>query len=98
TDEALALLWRQRWEGNVRELESLVYKLVVLHPIAGSAATVEAHHVLEIAARFSIEIVRRLPSRHPDRADLVAALRVTRKPGGRANKTRAAAFLGWDPD
>jgi hypothetical protein len=32
------------------------------------------------------------------RGDLLAALRVTRKPGGRLNKTRAALYLGWDPD
>ena len=27
-----------------------------------------------------------------------AALRVTRMAGGRINKTRAALYLGWDPD
>jgi DNA-binding NtrC family response regulator len=94
TDEALALLWRQSWEGNVRELENLIFKLVLLHP--GESVTPEA--VGEICRQFGIELVRRLPSRHPDRRDLVAALRTTRKAGGRLNKTRAAQYLGWDPD
>lgn len=99
-DEALALLWRQSWAGNVRELESFVYKLVLLGRDArgSSAAAVEPSHVADIAGRFSVPLVRRLPSRHPLRSDLLAALRVTRKAGGRLNKTRAALYLGWDPD
>lgn len=100
SDGALALLWRQRWEGNVRELENLVYKLVVLnrasHGRAGDMLSCE--HVALVAGRFQIELVRRLPSRHPQRADLLGALRATRKAGGRLNKTRAALYLGWDPD
>ncbi|HEV8113415.1 MAG TPA: sigma 54-interacting transcriptional regulator [Planctomycetota bacterium] len=100
SDEALALLWRQPWNGNVRELESFVYKIVLVgHRAPGSGAhTVEPPELLDIARRFSLPIARRLPSRHPLRSDLLAALRVTRKPGGRLNKTRAALYLGWDPD
>ena len=100
SDEALALLWRQPWNGNVRELESLIYKLVLLGRARGGRAVdpVGPLQVLEIAARFSLQIVQRLPSRHPLRGDLLAALRATRKPGGRLNKTRAALYLGWDPD
>jgi len=100
SDETLALLWRQPWEGNARELENLVYKLVVFGPgrRRGSSEIVQPEHVQEIAAQFSLRLVRRLPSRHPARADLLSALRVTRKPGGRLNKTRAALYLGWDPD
>jgi hypothetical protein len=99
-DEALALLWRQPWAGNVRELESFLFKLVLLERRhAGSAAVhVQPLHIFEIARRFSLPTVRRLPSRHPSRADLLAALRVTRMPTGRTNKTRAALYLGWDPD
>ncbi len=100
SDEALALLWRQPWVGNVRELESFVYKVVLLgHRAPGSVAqAVEPPQLLDIARRFSLPITRRLPSRHPLRTDLLAALRITRKPGGRLNKTRAALYLGWDPD
>jgi hypothetical protein len=99
-DEALALLWRQRWDGNVRELESFLYKLVLLARGERGRAVeiVEPAQVRDIAGRFSLQLVRRLPSRHPLRSDLLAALRVTRKPGGRLNKTRAALYLGWDPD
>jgi hypothetical protein len=100
SDESLALLWRQPWEGNARELENLVYKLVVFGPgrKRGSIEIVEPVHVRTIAAEFGLRLVARLPSRHPSRADLLSALRITRKPGGRLNKTRAALYLGWDPD
>jgi len=36
SDEALALLWRQPWPGGIRELENLVYKLVLLAPGEGA--------------------------------------------------------------
>ena len=49
-------------------------------------------------AGFGDELLRRMPSRHPRREDVAAALAVTRRDSGRANKTRAAAYLGWDPD
>ncbi len=100
SDETLALLWRQPWEGNARELENFVFKLVVFGPgrKRGTVETVEPAHVESIAAEFGLRLVARLPSRHPSRADLISALRITRKPGGRWNKTRAALYLGWDPD
>jgi hypothetical protein len=100
TDEALALLWRQPWDGNVRELENLVYKLVVLNRTSRGRAgdSLSCEHVGLVAGRFHVDLVRRLPSRHPQRADLLGALRTTRKVGGRLNKTRAALYLGWDPD
>ncbi len=100
TDEALALLWRQPWSGNIRELENLVYKLVVLTRAQRGRApgAVSCEDVALVASRFQVELVRRLPSRHPSRADLSSALRTTRKLGGRLNKTRAAMYLGWDPD
>jgi DNA-binding NtrC family response regulator len=94
TDEALALLWRQPWHGNLRELEGLVHKLALLH--AGSA--IGPDEVQATALRFRLELVPRLPSRRPDRAALRAALDATRTAGGRVNKTRAALYLGWDPD
>jgi two-component system nitrogen regulation response regulator NtrX len=100
TDDALALLWRQRWDGNVRELENLVYKLVLLNRASRGRAgeTLSCEHVALVAGQFHLDLVRRLPSRHPARADLLGALRTTRKLGGRLNKTRAALYLGWDPD
>jgi two-component system nitrogen regulation response regulator NtrX len=99
-DDALAFLWRQSWSGNVRELESFVYKLVLLGRVDGARrlGSIRAELVREMAGRFSMQLVPRLPSRHPRPGDLIAALRATRMPGGRTNKTRAALYLGWDPD
>lgn len=93
-DEARALLWRQRWDGNLRELEGFVFKLVLFH--AGSSVGQSQLH--ELAADFRISLEKRLPSRHPRRADLLAALWTTRKRAGAVNKVRASAYLGWDPD
>ncbi len=100
TDEALALLWRQPWEGNIRELENVIYKLVLLQPSEGGArrAAIDPAHVARVARSFQLELTRKLNSRHPLRTDLIAALRVTRMSGGRINKTRAAHYMGWDPD
>ncbi len=94
SDDALALLWRQAWPGNVREIENLVYKLV----LAQAGAQLGAGEIVAVAQESGLELARRLPSRHPDRRDLLAALRTTRTAGSRANKTRAAIYLGWDPD
>lgn len=94
SDDALALLWRQPWPGNVREIENLVYKLV----LAQAGAQLGAADVVAVAQESGLALARRLPSRHPDRRDLLAALRTTRTAGSRANKTRAAIYLGWDPD
>ncbi len=93
-DAALALLWRQSWAGNVRELEQFVHRLVVLHP----GAELGEEELVRAAQRFGRSTLARLPSRHPRRGDLESALAVTRTAGGRANKTRAALYLGWDPD
>lgn len=93
-ESALALLWRQRWEGNVRELEGVIYKTVAFHP----GSVVGAGEVRELARRFRIELVERLPSRRPRLEDLRSALRITRHASGSINKTRAALYLGWDPD
>jgi hypothetical protein len=93
-DDALALLWRQSWPGNVRELEQFVHRLVVLHP----GEELGEPELARAAERFGRATLARLPSRHPRRIDLEAALATTRTSGGRANKTRAALYLGWDPD
>jgi putative methionine-R-sulfoxide reductase with GAF domain len=93
-ERALALLWRQRWEGNVRELEGLIYKVVAFHP----GEVVSGEQVGSLARRFHLDLVERLPSRRPHAADIQSALRITRHASGSLNKTRAALYLGWDPD
>jgi len=100
TDEAVALLWRQRWDENLRGLENLAYKLVLLRggTGAGAADAVTPDDLVRLGRRFGLEFVQRLPSRHPERRDVVAALRTTRAANGRLNKTRASIYLGWDPD
>ena len=94
TDDALALLWRQPWEGGLGELEHALYRLTL--ELAGE--TVDARTVEEVLGLFGMTLLRRLPSRHPKRSDVEAALAVTRKESGRMNKSRAALYLGWDPD
>ena len=94
SDAALALLWRQAWPGNVRELEQLVARLVLLFP----GAELGEREVGEAAQRLGLRLAARLASRHPLRRDVVDALRWTRCSTGATNKTRAAAYLGWDPD
>lgn len=92
-DEALAELWRQPWDGQVRALEHFVFKLALLHP----GEEVGAERVRALARRFDQPWTTRIPSRHPRALDVAAALRVTRTGRGTPNKTRAAAWLGWDP-
>ncbi len=93
-DDALALLWRQNWEGNLGEIEGTLRRALLF----ASGARITCADLELIAARFGRKLVRRLPSRHPSRSDLVSALRSTLLGTGRVNKTRAAAYLGWDPD
>ncbi|MCY2960434.1 MAG: sigma 54-interacting transcriptional regulator [Planctomycetota bacterium] len=93
-DDAHGLLWRQPWPGNVRELENLVYNLVLAHP----GIELSAEDVGRVAVDCGLVLARRIPTRHPRRSDLLAALRSTRTAGSRSNKTRAARYLGWDPD
>jgi DNA-binding NtrC family response regulator len=94
SDDAIALLWRQPWPGNLRQLESFVYKIVLLH--AGREATGE--QLEQLAARFQFDFVARVPSRAPDAETVRAALETTANQRGSVNKTRAALYLGWDPD
>ena len=93
-DEALALLWRQPWPGNVRELENLLFKLVLQHP----GAELGREALERTARRAGVELVRRASSRQPDPELLRAALAATANLRGTVNKTRAALYLGWDPD
>jgi len=93
-DDALAFLWRQDWDGNLGELEGTLRRALLFAPgVAIASASLE-----QLARRFGRRIVRRVPSRHPLHSDLVSALRSTLLGTGRVNKTRAATYLGWDPD
>lgn len=89
-DDVIALLWRQSWPGNVRELEGVLTRFVL--------GQEDRSVGLELAISALDEPLKRIPSRRPRRADLLAALRTTCTQGGRMNKTRAATYLGWDPD
>jgi DNA-binding NtrC family response regulator len=93
-DDALAFLWRQDWEGNLCELEGALRRALLFAP----GAALGSGSLEQLATRFGQRIVRRLPSRHPLRSDLMSALRSTLLGTGRVNKTRAATYLGWDPD
>jgi DNA-binding NtrC family response regulator len=93
-DDALALLWRQRWQGNLTELESVALRCLLFAP----GRRIDAELLARLLREFGIRPLERLPSRRPDRADLLAALSITRLGTGRVNKTRAALYLGWDPD
>ena len=93
-DAALALLWRQRWPGNLVELESVALRCLLFAP----GRQIDVETLARLLREFGLRPLERLPSRHPDRADLLAALGTTRLGTGRVNKTRAALYLGWDPD
>ncbi|MBL8802913.1 MAG: hypothetical protein JNN27_12995 [Planctomycetes bacterium] len=93
-DDALALLWRQPWPGNLRDLENFVFKLVLTAP----GASLRAEDLERVARRFGLELARRLSSRTPDAASIRAALQATANLRGTVNKTRASLYLGWDPD
>lgn len=93
-DEVDALLWRQPWEGNAAALEDVVRRVCLR--IDGAAVDLRA--VVHALAGAELEVVPRLPSREPAPLDVASALWVTRTSSGRFNKTRAAAYCGWDPD
>ncbi|MCA8980992.1 MAG: hypothetical protein KDC14_13270, partial [Planctomycetes bacterium] len=93
-DGALALLWRQDWTGNWRELDARLHRLLQRE----TADEVTSDELAEIWRAAGDEAVARIPSREPSAELLQAALLSTATAGGRANKRRAALYLGWDPD
>ncbi len=93
-DETLALLWRQAWAGNVRELGALVFKLVLCHP----GTEIVPGLVIDLCRRLRLPLRERLPSRRPRALDLRLALATTAHLNGGWNRARAARYLGWDPD
>lgn len=93
-DSAIGFLWRQAWPDNLRGLADAMYRVV----LCAASRDVDASALEQIALRFGRPALRKLPPRGTDAATLRAALRVTAHPRGGWNKTRAAAYLGWDPD
>ena len=103
-DAAMAHLWRQPWVENLSGLEAVLYAGVMNAGRAcgaGASCSLPALGVSEMEAAVldaGLEAVPRLPSRAPSVVDLAAALWTTRTATGRVNKTRAALYLGWDPN
>jgi DNA-binding NtrC family response regulator len=79
----------------VREVDSFISMLL---NEAEDREVLGAEFVSKVASEGHYELIQKIPSRHPRRADLLSALVTTATRGGRVNKTRAARFLGWDPD
>jgi hypothetical protein len=86
-DESLALLFRQRWPGNVGEVRALVEDLLVGAPLEIGASCVRAaleargHPPCESLGAASVD-------------EIAAAMAVTRHRNGNANLARAARYLG----
>lgn len=93
-DGANAFLWRQDWSGNWRELDARLHRLLQ----RDASAVVTADELALEWRRAGDEPVVRIASRKPPLRILKAALLSTATAGGRANKRRAALYLGWDPD
>ena len=92
-DDARAVLWRQRWAGNVRELGALMKRLS--HACAG--AELGAQSLLALGENWRFALQRRLHGQELLSSDLSGVLRQTACGNGRPNKRRAALYLGWDP-
>ena len=93
-DEIEATLWRQPWEGNAVELEAVLRQAL----LRAAGREVTHRHLAMAFDDVGLELVSRLPSRDPDVRDIASALWATRTVKARMNKTRAAAFCGWDPN
>lgn len=97
-DGARAALWRGTWSGawcgGLADLDRLAHALVRERRRGRVGATV----LESVAARLSIALPPRLPSRRPCTALLEDAVRATALANGRANQRRAALYLGWDRD
>ncbi|HET6204958.1 MAG TPA: sigma 54-interacting transcriptional regulator [Planctomycetota bacterium] len=89
--DAIALLWRQEWRGNARELEAFLVRCFL---IAGGAA-LDGEGVRRTADRFSAGLRERMPLR--GREQVAAALRTARAEGGPL-LGRSAELLGCHPD
>ncbi|MCP5021877.1 MAG: hypothetical protein GY930_08860 [bacterium] len=92
-DAAVAAMWRQPWQGQERQLASVVLRL-----IQAATGPISRRHVETALSERGIDVVIRLDSRSPLPSDVSSALFVTRSKSGRTNKSRASMYLGWDPD
>ncbi len=93
-DEAVGDLWRQDWDGNVSALAALVAQLVRASP----GRALGGPDVRAALRARGLEFRARLSSLRPSALDLELALATTRHRVGSENRTRAARYLGWDPD
>jgi DNA-binding NtrC family response regulator len=96
-DGALALLWRGTWPCNMLDLSAVAERIGGDGGPPGSPPCTQAEVAAAVAA-VGLEPVTRLASREPRASDVAAAVWCTRTAGGRINKARAAAWLGWDAD
>lgn len=76
------------------ELEAVLRQAL----LRAAGGEVTARNLMRAFDDVGLETVQRLPSRDPDTLDIASALWTTRTVKGRMNKTRAAAFCGWDPN
>jgi len=93
-ESCLALLWRQDWPGNLRELEQFLYRIALLYP----GRVVDAEELGRAAARHRLDLSKRIVPRQAERELVLMALTCTRKQNGSFNKSRAAAYLGWETE
>lgn len=93
-DSCLALLWRQDWPGNLRELEQFLYRIALLCP----GREVDAAELSRAAARHRLDLGKRIAPRQAERELVSMALACTRKQNGAFNKSRAASYLGWETE
>jgi hypothetical protein len=92
-DSALACMWRQPWCGQEPQLASVVARVVQME-----SGSVTRDAVEQVLVERGLPLVPRLDSKRPLPGEIASALFVTRRTSGRWNKTRASAYLGWDPD
>jgi len=94
SDGTCGLLWRQPWPENVRDLSRVLHRWVLAFP----GRKIHREEAIGTWSPTLPEPVLRLAPRSVSSADLRCALFTTRTASDRVNKTRAAAYLGWDPD
>ena len=92
TDGGLAVLWRQPWEGGVRQLGRICHSWV-----ASGAGPLTAGRAQRLLVECGLRPVPRLPSSRPKSELIAEAVASTACRNGRPNKSRAARYLGWDP-
>ena len=93
-DGALAMLWRQDHADHVAGLEALLHAAFLRR----TSDAIDAQTIAAALDDVGVTPRRRCPSRAPSSLDLASAVWATRTSSGRINKTRAALYLGWDPN